>query len=214
MKHIINRRTPGHVTRLVWKRENSILRHEYILICVNHPSESEVSWIRLERMGNLHNKATGSVEEPAMLTFIAASSMQNLCHVDDRTNHDVTLDFSSLTLLKLAKIISIIHEEALNYTFLHHNCWWFAKQTVGIIVVHFKSKGAEQKMILKRCTMKPLKHGAAPYHSYHTATFVIIPRLFHLCLLFPAMLPIILALSQMQRTSQRIEHRVWRCLQE
>lgn len=163
INHVISHQTAGSITRLIWKGEHSLLQHEYLLICIAVQDEPGLSWVRLERMGNVGDKATK--QEPAQLTFILAPTMDSLSHQDDKTICDADLRLSDLTLVDTAHVVSIIHQTASDYTFLHHNCWWFARQTFRVLISKFMSNGAMKRQLLSRCEWKELEHAEAPYHS-------------------------------------------------
>ncbi|KAG7045201.1 hypothetical protein JMJ77_0009286 [Colletotrichum scovillei] len=67
IRHIANHQTPGFVTRVIWSKEHSTLQHEYLLICITGQEESKISWVRLERMGDLGKQA---IDKEAKLMFI------------------------------------------------------------------------------------------------------------------------------------------------
>lgn len=165
INHITSHQTAGSITRLVWKRENSLLQHQYLLICITLQNEPEASWVRLERTGDIGNKATGTEKRLAHLMFILAPTMESLSHQDDKAIHDVGLGPSDLTLVDTAHIVSIIHQTASDYTFLHHNCWWFARQTFSVLVSKFMPDGAAKRKVLLRCMIKNIQQAEAPYRS-------------------------------------------------
>ncbi|KAK1657165.1 hypothetical protein BDP55DRAFT_511063, partial [Colletotrichum godetiae] len=134
IRHIVSHQTPGSVIRVIWNREHSTLQHEYLLLRIKVQDVAEISWVRLERMGDLGKQAPNS---EAKLMFIPAPTMSSLVHHDDKTIHDVDLESSPPTLANMANILSIIHQVASDYTFLHHNCWWFARQTFTVLFTRF-----------------------------------------------------------------------------
>lgn len=138
IRHIVSHQTPGFVTRVIWSSERSTLQHEYLLICITGQDETEISGDRLERMGDLGKQAT---DNEAKLMFIPAPCKASLVHHDDKTLHDVNLEPLPPTLVKMANILSIIHQTASDYTFLHHNCWWFARQTFTVLFTRFMPGG-------------------------------------------------------------------------
>ncbi|KAI3551251.1 uncharacterized protein CCOS01_09069 [Colletotrichum costaricense] len=211
IRHIISHQTPGLVTRVIWSREHSTLQHEYLLVCITGQEEARTSWVRLERMGHLGKQAT---DKEAKLMFIPAPCKSSLVHHDDETLHDVDLGPLPPTLAKMANILSIIHQAASDYTFLHHNCWWFARQTFTVLFTRFMPDGPQKRRLQGKCIMKNLEQAEAPYHSAWRGRLIRGMLLFVTAPVFPIAWPVIVvgtasisgyAMFVLWKTSKKID---------
>ncbi|KAF5020595.1 hypothetical protein F66182_7381 [Fusarium sp. NRRL 66182] len=165
IEHIINHATPGYVTKVIWLQEKSLIEHEYLLIGIKS-NDARLSWIRVERMGDLpvDPRSPGpnnALEDQAQLVVTLAPSREHLTCAD-RVLTEADLDQNAAKLVDLAKLILIVHNEEPQYHLQYHNCWWFAQliiQTLAETYMHSSPK--QRKGVLKRCDKSNDKHVAS-----------------------------------------------------
>lgn len=167
IQHILRHQTDGRVTQAIWKREHSALQHQYLLLCVTIDHQRNISWVRVERLGDIAGStgsASGMDVPPAGLCLTLAPSSSDLINRGNETIVNVNFDRYA-RLVDVAKLMSIVHDEASEYGLLHHNCWWFARLLVKILVDKYMSESTEKKEALNVCSFQTLSHAESTYHS-------------------------------------------------
>jgi len=126
MYFVIQHEIGGHLEELRWFHEDSTLQHEFILLSISIPGSSQLSWVRLERMGNIGSHRNDKYSRFARFQHAIAPSCYNLMNTGDVPIGQVKFESTVPSLIVLAQLVVIIYEEVPNYTLLWHNCWWFS----------------------------------------------------------------------------------------
>ncbi|KAF5645883.1 uncharacterized protein FTJAE_2313 [Fusarium tjaetaba] len=159
IEHIINHKTPGYVTKVVWLQEKSIIEHEYLLMCVK-TNDGRLSWMRIERMGELPigSASRNALTDQAQLVVTLAPSRENLV-CDDRVLVEADLDINAARLSDIAKLILIVHNEEPQYHLQWHNCWWLARVVMQVLSeTYMHGNKKQRKKVVSRCDSSHNKH--------------------------------------------------------
>ncbi|KAF4446866.1 hypothetical protein F53441_9570 [Fusarium austroafricanum] len=159
IEHIINHATPGYVTKVVWLREETIIEHEYLLMCIK-TYDGKLSWMRIERMGDLPvgSAAINALKDQAQLVVTLAPSRDSLI-CGDRVLVEADLDTNSARLSDVAKLILIVHNEEPQYHLQWHNCWWLARVIMQVLSeTYMHSNKKQRKKVTSRCDSSHNRH--------------------------------------------------------
>lgn len=210
--HILRNKTPGHVTHIIWNKEESLLEHQYLLIGVTLNDATSTSWIRVERMGDLGGSSStsnGTKKEEAGLVLTLAPTPRDLVNYGDTTISDGNLGQAAY-LTDVVKLITIVHDEASQYSLLHHNCWWFARLLLRILVEKFMPDGQMKNKVLGDCFLQNLAHAEAPYYSPRLGRRLRRGLLFVTLPVFPIAYPVIIGGSMVVCATTLINLRLTR----
>lgn len=171
INYIIEYKTQGYITDVIWRHRKASLMHEYLLFCVVLPHSEERSWIRLERMGDIAGSKIAERKRAGLLINFAPSESALRC-TDDKDIAQISFKKNtSLLLLEypilidLAHFVVILHDEVPDYSLLHHNCWWLARTVFRLLVLEFFPSDMQKMPLLEICSLRHLEHIEAPYHS-------------------------------------------------
>lgn len=182
MYFVIQHEIHGHLEELIWFHEDSTLQHEYILLSISIPGSSRLSWIRLERMGNIGSHPMDKNSRFARFQHTIAPSHDDLINNGDARIGQIRFESGAPTLIDLAHFVVIIYEEVPKYTLLWHNCRWFSRQVVLNLVKHFVPECQQKKDLISTCNeqyiasvLVPSFMGPLGFISQHLIQSALIP---------------------------------------
>jgi len=155
------------------------------LVSVAYPKQSERSWVRLERTGDVGGSEYEETRDRAGFLVIIAPSRGDLIHQHDESIAHAEFGPSTLWLYDLACFARILNEVVPRYTLLYHNCWWFARQLFKSLISEFLPENYRKKDFVALCIRQEKTHvwkfiKSRSSHSVNVAAFVLSAPIHHI----------------------------------